>query len=78
MPNVSYKTILEYMTKNIETPLQNKVTTIEKLTITKKEPLDETLFKNGAHDRSMLELFLTKEALILYEEIKLYNSIEKS
>ena len=48
LPKVSYKTVLEYMAKNIETSLKNKVTTLEKLIITKKEPLNETLSKNGA------------------------------
>ncbi len=60
LPKVSYKTVLEYMAKNIETSLKNKVTTIEKLIITKKEPLNETLSKNGAGKGLLLEPCLKK------------------
>ena len=48
LPKVSYKTVLDYMAKNIEISLKNKVTTLEKLTVTKKEPHNETQIKNGA------------------------------
>lgn len=50
LPKVSAKTVSEYLTKNIEISLKNKVTTLKKLTITEKEPLNEALFKNGADD----------------------------
>ena len=48
LPKVSSKTVLDYLTKNIEISLKNKVTTLKKLSITKKEPANETLFVNGA------------------------------
>ena len=50
LPKVSYKTVLDNLAKNIELSLKNKVTTLEKLVITKKEPLNEALSKNGAGD----------------------------
>lgn len=50
LPKVSNNTILDYLTKNIEISLKNKVTTLKKLTITEKEPLNEALSKNGADD----------------------------
>ena len=50
LPKVSSKTVLDYLTKNIEISLKNKVTTLKKLSITKKEPANETLFVNGAPD----------------------------
>ena len=48
LPKVSSKTVLDYLTKNIEISLKNKVTTLEKLSIIEKEPANETLFVNGA------------------------------
>ena len=48
LPKVSSKTVLDYLTKNIEISLKNKVTTLKKLSITEKEPTNETLFVNGA------------------------------
>ena len=48
LPKVSSKTVLEYLSKNIELSLKNKVTTLKKLSIIKKEPLNEALSKNGA------------------------------
>ncbi len=48
LPKVSAKTVSEYLTKNIEISLKNKVTTLKKLSIIKKEPLNEALSKNGA------------------------------
>lgn len=48
LPKISYKSVLEYLAKNIELSLKNKVTTLKKLTITEKEPLNEALSKNGA------------------------------
>lgn len=50
LPMVSSKTVLDYLTKNIEFSLKNKVTTLEKLAITKKEPRIEAQFLNGADD----------------------------
>ncbi len=50
LPKVSSKTVLDYLTKNIEISLKNKVTTLKKLSITEKEPTNETLFVNGAPD----------------------------
>ena len=50
LPKVSCKTVLDYLTKNIEISLKNKVTTLKKLSIIKKEPTNETLFVNGAPD----------------------------
>ena len=50
LPKVSYKTVLDYMAKNIELSLKNKVTTLESLAITKKEPLNEAQSLNGAGD----------------------------
>lgn len=50
LPKVSSKTVLDYLTKNIEISLKNKVATLKKLSITKKEPLNETLSVNGAPD----------------------------
>ena len=38
------------MAKNIELSLKNKVTTLESLVITKKEPLNEAQSLNGAED----------------------------
>ena len=48
LPKVSSKTVLDYLTKNIELSLKNHVTTLERLVITKKEPQSEALSKNGA------------------------------
>ena len=48
LPKVSSKTVLDYLTKNIEISLKNKVTTLEKLSIIEKEPANEPLFVNGA------------------------------
>ena len=48
LPKVSCKTVLDYLTKNIEISLKNKVTTLKKLSIIEKEPANETLFVNGA------------------------------
>ncbi len=50
LPKVSNNAILDYLAKNIEISLKNKVTTLKKLTITKKEPLNEALSLNGAPD----------------------------
>ena len=50
LPKVSSKTVLDYLTKNIEISLKNKVTTLKKLSITEKEPTNETLSVNGAGD----------------------------
>lgn len=50
LPKVSSKTVLDYLAKNIELSLKNKVTTLEKLVITEKEPQIEAHFKNGADD----------------------------
>ena len=47
LPKVSYKTVLDYLAKNIELSLKNQVTTLEKLVITEKEPQNEALSKNG-------------------------------
>ena len=48
LPKVSNKTVLDYLTKNIEISLKNHVTTLERLVITKKEPHLETQILNGA------------------------------
>ena len=50
LPKASSKTVLDYLTKNIELSLKNQVTTLEKLIIKEKEPLNEALSKNGAGD----------------------------
>lgn len=50
LPKVSSKTVLDYLSKNIEISLKNQVTTLEKLVITEKEPLNEALSVNGAGD----------------------------
>lgn len=50
LPKVSSKTVLDYLTKNIEISLKNKVTTLKKLSIIEKEPHNEALSKNGAGD----------------------------
>ena len=56
LPKVSNKTVLDYLTKNIEISLKNHVTTLVRLFITKKEPLNEALSKNGADNGNMLQL----------------------
>ena len=48
LPKVSSMTVSEYLAKNIELSLKNKVTTLKNLAITKKESQNETLLKNGA------------------------------
>lgn len=50
LPKVSSKTVLDYLAKNIEFSLKNKVTTLQKLSITEKELQKEALSKNGAED----------------------------
>lgn len=50
LPKVSSKTVLDYLMKNIELSLKNKVTTLENLTINEKTDLNEPVFKNGAED----------------------------
>lgn len=50
LPKVSNNVVLDYLAKNIEISLKNKVTTLKKLSVTEKEPLNEALFKNGAGD----------------------------
>lgn len=47
LPKVSSKTVLDYLAKNIEISLKNKVTTLEKLSITEKELQKEALLKMG-------------------------------
>ena len=48
LPKVSSKSVVEYLSKNIELSLNNKITTLERLIITEKEPLNEALSENGA------------------------------
>ena len=55
LPKVSYKTVLDYMAKNIKLSLKNKVTTLESLDITKKELHSEALSINGASRVSLLQ-----------------------
>ncbi len=50
LPKVSNNVVLDYLAKSIEISLINKVTTLKKLTIIEKEPLNEALSKNGADD----------------------------
>ena len=50
LPKVSSKSVVKYLSKNIEFSLNNKVTTLEKLVIKQKEPHIEAQFVNGADD----------------------------
>ncbi len=48
LPKVSSRTILEYLTKNIEISLKNKVTTLKTLATKEKTDSCESVSKNGA------------------------------
>ena len=45
---VSNEELLQILSKNIEISLKSEVATLKKLSITKEEPLNETLSVNGA------------------------------
>lgn len=47
---VSNEELLQILSKNIEISLKSEVATLKKLSITKEEPLNETLSVNGAGD----------------------------
>ncbi len=55
---VSNEELLQILSKNIEISLKSEVATLKKLSITKEEPLNETLSVNGAGDGNSIE-FIT-------------------
>ena len=55
LPKVSSKSVLEFLNKNIEFSSKNKVTTLESLIISEKEPLAEALSENGASSGTELQ-----------------------
>jgi len=60
LPKVSSKTVLDYLTKNIELSLKNKVTTLEILTIKETETLTTSVSDNGASNGLLTDPLLNQ------------------
>jgi len=75
LPKVSSKTVLDYLAKNIEISLKNKVTTLEKLSITEKELQKEALSKNGASNGIGLEPYCIEFAELTIHNMELMEQV---
>jgi len=77
LPNVSGKTVLDYLTKNIEFSLKNKVTTLQTLIIPNKKAPEGAISVNGASDGTRDEPNYAELAQMCLHETEVISEIEK-
>ena len=74
---VSNEELLQILSKNIEISLKSEVATLKKLSITKEEPLNETLSVNGASNGIELEKLYVNFAQLTLHEAELVHQLER-